>query len=329
MSILFVVGCESTRDYPGDTPEAYWRVLLPARRFGWASVLGAPDIEQKLRGADALWIYEPTSPAAVHLADFARQLGKPIVADFSEDIWRRGEQDRAYHQDRLEAAAETMTRARLIVVANDRLVSVYSGHGETSVLETVFPLDWSRPEGHDQDIIGWWSDGRQKNGFETVAPAVRARLDKGLRSWHIQFAHHQPLVSGLTKEQARSKAARLGAWFANDLSKDADGVCRYYRDLLAQCRVSLECYACGAYAETASDVPLLRAAAIGVPSLSTREHVPPGTVGCPPAEWPETLERLLGDAAQRKELTDQGARWVAARSGWGHYEATIANVLHV
>ncbi|MBN1630029.1 MAG: hypothetical protein JW990_09710, partial [Thermoleophilia bacterium] len=196
MKILFVVGCESTRDYPGDTPEAYWRVLLPARRFGRATVVGAPNTEQMLRDADALWIYEPTSAAAVHLAEFATKLGKPLVVDFAEDIWRRGEQDREYHAVRLEAARETIDQSRLIVVANPGLESVYGPYGPTAVLETVFSLSgWTRPQRQAENIIGWWSDGRQKQGFEAVAPAVGAQLAKGLRSWHIQFAHHRPLVA--------------------------------------------------------------------------------------------------------------------------------------
>ncbi|MBN1630659.1 MAG: glycosyltransferase family 1 protein [Thermoleophilia bacterium] len=328
MKILFVAGCESTRDYPGDTPEAYWRVLLPARRFGRASVVGSPNTEQMLRVSDALWIYEPTSPAAVHLADFATRLGKPVVVDFAEDIWRRQEQDREYHATRLEAARETMDRARLIVVAHPGLEAVYGPYGHTATLETVFPLTgWTRPEGQAENIIGWWSDGRQKRGFEAVAPAVGAQLAKGLRSWHIQFAHHRPLVAGLSGEARRAEATKLGAWFADDISKDADGVCRYYRDLLARCLVSLECYQAGAYAETVSDVPLLRAAAIGIPSLSTREQVPPGTAAAPATEWPETLDRLLADPAWRKDLTDQGARWVASRSDWTHYAATISTAL--
>lgn len=328
MNVLFVIGRESSRDYPGDTPEAYWRVLLPARHLsGLAAVLGASDIEQTMRGADALWLYQPTSPAAVRLAEFARGLGKPVVCDWAEDIWHRGEQDRDYDHRRLEAAMETMALADLLVVANPRLEPVYGNFGRTTVAETVFPLSgWRRNAAGSEATIGWWSDGRQKAGFELVAPAVRRQLEKGVRVWHMQFSHHAPLVAGLDKKEARKEAGKLGAWFADDLSKNADGVCRYYRDLLAPCLVSLECYVPGSYAESVSDVPLLRAAAIGVSSLSTREHVPPGCVGSPPEEWANTLERLLADEPWRRELAQEGFRWVQTRSTYGAYQAVIAAI---
>jgi hypothetical protein len=299
---------------------------LPARHFSApAAVLGASDIEQTVRGSDVLWIYEPTSAAATRLAQFAQQHGKPVVVDWSEDIWRRGEQDRDYHGRRLEAATATMELADLIVVANSRLAPVYGNFGDVAALETVFPLSgWRRKAPGDIPTIGWWSDGRQKTGFELVAPAVRRQLAQGVRCWHMQFSHHAPLVAGLDAKASRTEAHKLGAWFADDLSKSADAVCRYYRDLLAPSLVSLECYVPGAYAESVSDVPLLRAAAIGVPSLSTREHVPPGCVGAPPDKWPEALDRLLADAAWRDELAHDGFRWVQSRSTFGEYQAILA-----
>jgi hypothetical protein len=328
MKPCFVIGCESTRDYPGDTPEAYWRVLLPARHFkAPAAVLGAGDLEQTLRSADALWIYEPTSPSAVRLAEFARRLDKPVVCDWGEDIWRRGEQDRDYHQSRLRAATETMALADLIVVANPLLEGAYADHGATAVLETVFPLTgWTRSTPGDIPTIGWWSDGRQKAGSELVAPAVRRQMARGVHVWHVQFSHHAPLVAGLDAKQSRQEAGKLGAFFADDISKSADAVVRYYRDRLAPCLLSLECYAPGAYAESANDIPLLRAAAIGIPSLTTREHVPPGCVGATPDDWPDTLERLMTDQAWRESLAADGLRWVGTRSSFSGYEAAMAAI---
>jgi len=328
MKPCFVIGCESTRDYPGDTPEAYWRVLLPARHLkAPAAVLGSGDLEQTLRSADALWIYEPTSPGAVHVAELARRLEKPIVCDCSEDIWRRGEQDREYHQSRIRAATETMALADLIVVANPLLEEPYADYGSTAVLETVFPLEgWTRNAPGDIPTIGWWSDGRQKAGSELVAEAVRRQMARGVHVWHIQFSHHAPLVAGLDKDKSRQEARKLGVFRADNISQGSDAVLRYYRDRLAPCLVSLECYAPGPYADSVSDVPLLRAAAIGIPSLTTREHVPPGCVGATPTEWPDTLERLLTDTFWRESLAADGLQWVGTRSSFSRYEAALAAI---
>jgi hypothetical protein len=70
--VAFVVGHEDSRDSPSDTPEAYWRVLVPARRFGVPLILGRPDAASRALAADVVWIHQPTCFAAAQLAEDAR-----------------------------------------------------------------------------------------------------------------------------------------------------------------------------------------------------------------------------------------------------------------
>ncbi len=328
MRVCFVVGCESTREYPGDTPEAFWRVLLPSKRYGnLAVVVGSDSAAPAAIGSEVVWIYEPTCEAAAVLAETMAALGKPVVVDFSEDIWRRGEQDRGYARIRLQSAERAMTAASVIVAATARLADVYAERGPTAVVETVVPADgWKRPE-EEAGSLGWWSDGRQKRGFELVAPGVRQRLEAGARVRHIQFSHHAPLVAGLSAEATRAQARRLGAYFADDLTQSPESNVRFYRDLLGKCTISLECYAPGAYADSVSDVPLLRAAASGVPSLTTRSEAPAGCVCAPAEDWGEALEQLLTDAVWRGELASEGLHWAQSRQSYDDYDRTLEQLL--
>ena len=75
--VAFVVGHEDSRDSPSDTPEAYWRVLIPARRFGTCrSSWGVANAAERALEADVVWIHQPTCFAAAQLAEDARGQGK-------------------------------------------------------------------------------------------------------------------------------------------------------------------------------------------------------------------------------------------------------------
>ena len=186
MKVAFVVGHEDFPESPSDTPEAYWRVLVPSRKFGFAVILGHQNAAQRALAADVVWIHQPTCFAAAELAEAAQERGTPVVLDFSEDPWARGEVDRGYSEARLEACERTLAAGSLVVATSAALATSFLPWGEARVVPAVVPLgpEWDPSPPAHPARLAWWSDGRQKRGMEQVAPGLIAgpRAD-GLLAW--------------------------------------------------------------------------------------------------------------------------------------------------
>jgi len=330
-TVAFVVGHEDSRDSPSDTPEAYWRVLVPARELGGIPlVLGRRDAAQRALAADVVWIHQPTCFAAASLAEAAQAKGVPVVADFSEDPWARAQVDRPYSAARLDALERTLEASSLIVTTSAGLVPAFFSRGEVRVIPATLALgpQWNPSLPTRPAVLGWWSDGRQKRGMEAVAPGlIRVLESTDCRLAHVQFSHHAPLMAGLTNAEERmARARRLSALFEDDRSLDAEGNVAMYRQALALATISVECYAPGTYAETVSDVPLLRAAALGVPTVTTRKSAPPGCVSATPGEWAEVIAAVLQNPDRRRELSHAARAWAESRSSFAAYQAVIKEV---
>jgi len=322
--VCFVVGHDQ------DAPEAYWRVLLPARALrADALVAGFAGTDERALQADVIWIHQPTSLKAAALAELGRRSGRSVVVDFSEDPWLRGDVAEPCRPARLEAAERALRAASLIVVASGSLVPAFERYvAPVEVIPPVIPLDagWDPRPASEPPIIGWWSDGRQRSGFELVAAGLRELLGKSnARIHHYQFAHHAPLMLGAQASEVKARAARLGAF------TEGDGPVHVriavLRDRFAACAVSLDCYPPGAYADSASDLALLRAAALGIPSVTTRSGAPPGTITAPPAQWAEILLAILGDPERHRGLSLSARSWAETRSTYAAYSAIIEEVL--
>lgn len=328
--VAFVVGHEDSRESPSDTPEAYWRVLIPARRFGVPLILGRPDAPSRALSADVVWIHQPTCFAASALAEEARSKGRPVVLDFSEDPWSRAEVDRPYSDARMDACERALGLASVVVCASEHLVPAFAPWGDVRVVPTTIPLtdDWRAAEPATPARLVWWSDGRQKRGFDQVAAGLRhvmARTD--CRMEHVQFSHHAPLMQGLTAVGERSaQAARLSAYFEEDLNLNAEGNLKIFKDAVRPATLHLECYAPGAYADSVSDAPLLRAAALGVPSITTRSQAPPGALAVAPDDWGDAIMEVLEEPDRRKALSIAARSWAESRSTFRAYEAAIKEV---
>ena len=331
--VCFVVGHDDSYDSPSDTPEAYWRVALPAQHLGaQAAVLGIPGAEKRALEAEVVWIHQPTSFSAAALAEQARRQGRAVIVDFSEDPWARGEIGRPYAPARLAAAERALEAATLIVVAHERLASVFHGFGpRVQVLRPVIPLGagWEVQEPSLPPRLVWWCDGRQRRGFEDVAPGIRRAMEAtAIRVAHVQFAHQQPLVAGIAgREEAKERASRLSSYFANDRDLSAEANMHIFRGILAGAALSLECYPASSYRESVSDLAILRAAALGVPTLTTRLHCPEGALSAAPEEWADTILSILGDPALRQDLSQAARGWAETRTSYSAYHATIEEVL--
>jgi len=327
VKVSFVVGHEDSSESPGDTPEAYWRTFLPAKTLGQALILGKPGLVEKALSTDVVWIYEPTSYAAVSLAEAARRLNRPVVIDWSEDVYSRTEQDYGYSSARLEAAERAMALADLIVCTSRGLTRVYDDKGPVAVVETVLPAAGWDPSPPD-NLLAWWSDGRQKRGFEAVAPALIEVLEATNADLvNVQFAHERPLMRGAVGEQEiKRRAARLFAYFG-DGQVGVEENLRRFRAVFSQALVSLECYLPGRYAETVSDVPILRAAALGIPTITTRTAPPPGCVAAGPSTWAEAVLGVMRNQRRRAVLSRQARAWAERRSSYQEYQSVLDRLL--
>lgn len=322
MRLRFVVGHE-------DTPEAYWRVLLPARHFrAPALAIDAPRARETALEGDVLWIHEPTGLAAAELAEKARARGLRVVVDLCEDPWLRAECDPGYNETRLEACSRALEAASVLVVATEALRDAFPGK-TTRVVAPVIPLSgWTPSDPETPAHLAWWSDGRQRRGFEAVAGAVSAVLDRApeVRLRHIQFAHLAPLVAALSDPDAKvARAARFSVYLEGDLG--AEGNLAMLRAATAGATVAFECYPAGDYAASVSDVPLLRAAALGIPTVTTRGTAPPGAVSAAPGEWAETLAEILADPACRQTLAREARAWAETRASFERYHHILEEVL--
>lgn len=322
MRVCFVVGHE-------DTPEAYWRVLLPARHLrAQAVAIDAPNTRTTALAADVLWLHQPTGIAAAELAEKARARGRPVIVDLSEDPWLRAECDQSYNEHRLEACSRALAAASLVVVATEGLCAAFEAQG-ARLLRPVIPLaGWTPMEPESPVVIAWWSDGRQRRGFEAVSAAINDVLDRApdARLRHIQYAHLAPLVSGLsTPEEKVARSERFHVFLEGDLG--ADGNMAMLRAATAAATVALECYPPGDYAASVSDVPLLRTAALGVPSVTTRVAAPPGALSVQPAAWAESIRGLLEDAHLRQRLAQEARAWAETRASFETYHHVLQEVL--
>ncbi len=324
MKVCFIVGHEDTPEVPGDTPEAYYRTLLPSRTFGTAAIIGQSQAAQKALAADVVWLYQPTCSATAALADVARQMGKSVVVDWSEDIYSRDQQDRGYSDAWLAAADKAMALAHLIVCSSPALCAAYEGKGRVAAVETVLPAAGWEP-GRPDNIIAWWSDGRQKAGFEQIAPAmIRVLEETNADLVNIQFAHQKPLMAGAKDAAERQRRAqRLYAYFPDDRGLTVEQNLANYRAVFSQAMVSLECYRPGPYCESVSDVPILRAAALGIPTVTTRTTCPPGAIHAGPDEWADAVLELMRDPNLRAEHSARALEWARKRSTYEGYRAVL------
>ncbi|MCL5942139.1 MAG: hypothetical protein M1325_01190 [Actinobacteria bacterium] len=323
MRVCFVVGHE-------DTPEAYWRVLLPARHFrAPALLLDAPGAMETALSAEVLWLHSPTGFAAAELAEKARAKGRRVVVDLSEDPWLRVECDQGYNEHRLGACARALEAAHLVVVASPALVSAFASYGRAQLVEPVVPLAGYEPiPPREPKTLCWWSDGRQRRGFEGVAQAITQAFDHepALELRHVQYAHLRPLIEGMADREARAaRAGHFHAYLEGDLG--ADGNLRMLRDAARPCWLGLETYPAGGYQETVSDLALLRMAALGVPSLTTRPTNAPGIISAPAEIWGEVLPDLLADQTRREELSRAARAWAERRNAYERYHTILEEVL--
>jgi len=95
---------------------------------------------------------------------------------------------------------------------------------------------------------------------------------------------------------------------------------------MQQAVLAFETYSAGSYRETVSDLGLLRNAALGVPTLTTRTSLPPGSLTAPLAEWPDLIEAILGDPDERMRLSALGRAWAATRTDFDPYRAILQDL---
>lgn len=220
-----------------------------------------------------------------------------------------------------------MAAASVIVCASRTLCEAYEGKGQLAVVETVLPPAGWEP-GSPDNMIAWWSDGRQKRGFETVAAALIEVLEATNADLvNIQFAHEIPLMRGAdTLDEQKKRARRLYAYFSGDPKLGVEGQLGWYRSVFSQAAVSLECYAPGSYRESVSDVPILRAAALGIPTVTTRTAAPPGCVSAPATEWAETLLGIMSNPTRRAALSTSALLWARQRSTYEGYQSFLSQL---
>lgn len=308
MKVAFVTG------YPY-TVESYWRVLLPARHFR------APALSPKQAAAsppDVVWIHQPMTEDALALVQAVKARGGHVVVDFSEDIWTRealGEGLTVYTSTMLRVAEQVVDAADRVVVATEGLAALFEG----LAVEVIPPALAALPPEEDTvpGNVAWWSDGRQKGGWEQAAPHVtRLVKDTGGRLVFIQFAHMA--VVNLDVEQ---QAYVMGGAFS------PDAIVSHYLRHVARAELGLECWPDMPYRETVSDLTLLRYAACGVPALTTRSDPPPGMVSAPFEEWPEQAKRIHEEPDMRRALSLAARTWAASRVGYDRY-AQVITALH-
>ena len=256
-------------------------------------------------------------------------MDKPVVVDLGEDPWARSEIANAYSAVRLAALERTLAAATLIVVATPELMDVFAPHGPVRLVPSVLPLDrWIPKAPQVPPTLGWWCDGRQRSGLEEVAPDLRevlVRTDTRMRQ--IGFHHGAPIMRGLIKkDEIAARAQRLAYFQADDLNLTAVANMKIFRDALAPCYLSLECYPPGSYAASASDIPLLRSAAMGVPTITTRSEPPPGAISARPDEWAGTILGVLEDPGKRRGLSLEARAWAETRTTHEAYEAVLEEV---
>lgn len=301
MDLAFIVGAEFV-------PESYWRVLLPSRAFR-APALGTMDAYRSER-PEIAWIHEPLSEAAFTIAQEVKARGGRVVADWSEDAWTReecGEGVVMYNAAMLQIGEQVNALADVIVVANPALADFM--HGER--VEVIEPRLSAMPEpGETQPgVIAWWSDGRQRGGIELAGPAITKAVEAiDGRFWHIQFRHMLAL-KGLPVKRQHIVAGDV----------ELDHLLRH----AAMAELSVDCWPSVSYRDTVSDTGILRMAALGIPTITTRAKAPPGTVSAPHAEWPDIIRNLHESPESRRALSFAAREWAATRVGFDRYREIL------
>jgi hypothetical protein len=308
-SVVFLVGHQ-------DTPEAYWRVLLPARAFGAPALfVEDPRAAAAISAARTLWLYQPTGYAAAEAAEKAKSQGRRVIVDLAEDPELRVE----YNTHRLDAFRRALAAADTVVVAVPVLRERFPG---AEVVPTPYLRGEERvEEWPERPTLLWWTDGRQKAGWEQVAGTIGSLLEeRDLRLRHVQLPHLRPLSEGISKEQAAERGRRCHVYLANSPTPDGQ-----IEQLLAGargCYLHLETYA-NPYGDCTSDLPLLRAAALGIPSLTMRSQAPPGCIAAPPHRWRRHIEQLIDEPGTHRALCSEARAWAASRASIQAYRSII------
>src|SRR5680860_1251216 len=170
------------------------------------------------------------------------------------------------------------------------------------------------------------SAGRQKTGWADIAPEVQEVLleEQDLRLRCVQFAHLHPLVDGLDSKAAGTLSGRFEVVLEGSLSVDENA--HLLRRSAVGCYVALESYPVGDYAQSVSDLPILRVAALGIPTITTRPDPPPGALHAEPGEWTKTILSLLHQPDHRAELSARARRWAESRSTIAEYTRVLEEV---
>lgn len=301
MRLAFIVGAEGV-------PESYWRVLLPARALR-VPALGTLEALRSERPSVA-WIYQPLSEAALAIAQEVKARGGRVIADWAEDAWTRdecGEGVIMYGAAQLEIGEQVNALADLVVVANPALAPFVAGER----VEVLEPRLAALPEPGETrpGVVAWWADSRQRGGIDLAGRAITKAVEAiDGRFWHIQFRHMLALK--------RLPIARQHI-VAGD--SEIDHLLRH----AGMAELAVDCWPAVSYRDTTSDTGLLRMAALGIPSLTTRAQAPPGTVRAPHADWPDIVRDLHESPEARRALSFAGRQWAATRVGFEPYQALL------
>jgi len=342
--VVFAVGHD-------ETPEAFWRVLAPARALGQKAVVlhdgretdaantpahtrsqirASLDAAAELAaGAETLWVHHPTSERALDVVRRAKEAGAQVVIDLSEDPHLRSVYGigPAHTTARLECLDQALEMADRVVVATPGLLQAYVDYDVRLVRPAIILEDsWTVKEPEDPQMLLWWSDGRQKTGWADIAPEVQEVLleEQDLRLRCVQFAHLHPLVDGLDSKAAGTLSGRFEVVLEGSLSVDENA--HLLRRSAVGCYVALESYPVGDYAQSVSDLPILRVAALGIPTITTRPDPPPGALHAEPGEWTKTILSLLHQPDHRAELSARARRWAESRSTIAEYTRVLEEV---
>jgi hypothetical protein len=309
VDLLFIVG-------HADTPEAYWRVALPARHFHAPMVfVEDADAEVATRTAGKIWIHQPTGPHAASLIELARSRGQQVIVDMSEDPWLRGDTGKPYLQVRLDCCERALRSATLIVATSHELAQRLSVYGPAVALEPVLELDGWEPEDPEYPpALLWWNDGRQRLGLELLADQWAQIMDQSeAKMVQIGAPNSKPFDQ---RHIGRVRGVMRGG-------EPADIAVGRWKVELAKSFLSVECYPDGAYQNSLSEMALLRSAALGVPVLTTRSSAPAGSLSLDRKEWAETVLQMIKDPEKRWLLSMEARNWAEEHSSYDDYRQIL------
>jgi hypothetical protein len=305
--VLFVCGYEYT-------VESYWRCLLPARALRMPALMVGDALGQQ---ADLVWIHHPLGERCERLIEQTHAGGGSVVVDFSEDPWTRGELAEGievYTPAMLQAAERCAAAADLVVCATPALAALFAGLEVVVVSPAIAKLGEPAPDVHPA-TLGWWTDGRQKGGMNEAGPYLtRALQSIDGHFWHIQFSHAKAL--GV---EPRRQLYVMGA------SPDPAGNLAHFERGMARAYLAVETWPQCSYRDTVSDLGILRNAALGTPTLTTRTQAPAGAIAAPLELWPQVIEELHQHPEKREELSRAAREWAAGRLGFDRYQHIIAS----